>query len=216
VTVELVDADPVRRHLALVAMGLADGPPPPVAVASRPQPRYQLGINRDLDHPAMAAWRERSGVSRADHQRMRSLARGGIELTRSSGGQAALALVEGGPDRGGVGSTLQGHFAVFNAWTEIDSLAEGLFLERIAPGAFAKAFREKGRGIKVLLEHGHDPVVGNKPLGRRPGWSRTTAAPPTRCRCWTPATPGTCCRRCARVCMARRSGSRCPRVATSG
>jgi HK97 family phage prohead protease len=40
-----------------------------------------------------------------------------------------------------------------------------LFLERIARGAFARSFREKGRGIKVLLEHGHDPVVGNKPLG---------------------------------------------------
>jgi HK97 family phage prohead protease len=61
---------------------------------------------------------------------------------------------------------LAGHFAVFNTWTEIASAWEGNFLERIAPGAFRKTIRENGDNIKLLLEHGQDPTVGQKPLGR--------------------------------------------------
>jgi HK97 family phage prohead protease len=59
--------------------------------------------------------------------------------------------------------TLYGHFAVFNRWTEIDSWFEGNFLERIAPGAFKKTFREQTP--KVLFQHGMDPQIGDKPLG---------------------------------------------------
>jgi HK97 family phage prohead protease len=58
-----------------------------------------------------------------------------------------------------------GHFAVFDRWTEIDSFWEGHFLERIARGAFKKTFRELGRRIKPLFQHGMDPQVGDKPLG---------------------------------------------------
>lgn len=61
---------------------------------------------------------------------------------------------------------LAGHFSVFNTWTEINSPYEGRFLERIAPGAFRKTFRDNGSNIKLLLEHGQDPTVGQKPLGR--------------------------------------------------
>jgi hypothetical protein len=62
----------------------------------------------------------------------------------------------GEPDKGGVSEpTLFGHFAVFNEWTEIDSMFEGHFLERIAPGAFKKTFREQQQ--KVLFQHGQDP-----------------------------------------------------------
>jgi HK97 family phage prohead protease len=60
---------------------------------------------------------------------------------------------------------LHGHFAVFNEWTEIDSIFEGRFMERIAPGAFAKTFREHRDGMRVLFQHGRDPVIGSKPLG---------------------------------------------------
>ncbi len=62
--------------------------------------------------------------------------------------------------------TLHGHFSVFNEWTEIRSMWEGTFIERIAPGAFAKTFQERGDRIKVLFDHGHDPQIGNKPLGK--------------------------------------------------
>jgi hypothetical protein len=61
--------------------------------------------------------------------------------------------------------TLFGHFAVFNHWTEIDSVFEGRFLERIAPGAFSKTFAENRDQMRCLFQHGRDPVVGDKPLG---------------------------------------------------
>lgn len=59
---------------------------------------------------------------------------------------------------------LFGYFARFNQWTEIDSYFEGRFMERIAPGAFRKTFRERGDDIRVLFQHGRDPQVGDKPI----------------------------------------------------
>jgi len=61
--------------------------------------------------------------------------------------------------------TLFGHFAVFNRWAEIDSWFEDHFLERIAPGAFKKTFRENRDKIRALFQHGRDPQAGDKPLG---------------------------------------------------
>ena len=61
--------------------------------------------------------------------------------------------------------TLFGHFTPFNVWTEIDSVWEGNFMERIAPGAFTKTIAENRSDIKVLFQHGEDPQVGDKPLG---------------------------------------------------
>jgi hypothetical protein len=72
---------------------------------------------------------------------------------------------DNGDGDNGDGSTLFGDFAVFNKWTEIDSMWEGTFLERIAPGAFDKTIRERRDQFKVLLNHGMDPELGNKPLG---------------------------------------------------
>jgi HK97 family phage prohead protease len=65
----------------------------------------------------------------------------------------------------GDGRTLFGHFAVFNRWTEINSMWEGNFLERLAPGAFNRSFRDRRDQVKVLYDHGKDPQLGNKPLG---------------------------------------------------
>lgn len=61
--------------------------------------------------------------------------------------------------------TLYGHFAVFDEWTEINDIFEGNFMERFLPGAFKKTFREQRDEIKVLFQHGHDPQIGDKPLG---------------------------------------------------
>lgn len=63
------------------------------------------------------------------------------------------------------GSVMTGHFAVFNQWTRINSVFEGTFLERIAPGAFTKTFAENRDKLRVLFQHGQDPQVGDKPLG---------------------------------------------------
>lgn len=61
--------------------------------------------------------------------------------------------------------TLQGYAAVFDSDTLIDSW-EGRFVERMAPGAFAKTLKERGDKIKVLFNHGFDPSIGDKPLGK--------------------------------------------------
>lgn len=77
-----------------------------------------------------------------------------------------LAPVELRADGGtGDGNTLVGHFAVFNRWTEINSWYEGRFLERISPKAFSRTFKERAGQFRVLYDHGHDPSIGNKPLG---------------------------------------------------
>jgi HK97 family phage prohead protease len=65
----------------------------------------------------------------------------------------------------GTGSTMVGHFAVFNEWTEIKSVFEGNFLERIDPAAFDDTFKARAGQIRVLYDHGADPMIGNKPLG---------------------------------------------------
>lgn len=64
------------------------------------------------------------------------------------------------------GRTLEGYAAVFNVWTEIDSWWEGRFLERLAPGAFDNTLAKRGDRVKVLFNHGYDPSIGDKPLGK--------------------------------------------------
>jgi HK97 family phage prohead protease len=61
--------------------------------------------------------------------------------------------------------TLRGYAAVFNEDTVIDSW-EGRFVERIMPGAFERTLVEDGPRIKVLFNHGFDPSIGDKPLGK--------------------------------------------------
>jgi HK97 family phage major capsid protein/HK97 family phage prohead protease len=60
--------------------------------------------------------------------------------------------------------TLFGHFARFDQFNLIDSAYEGTFLERIAPHAFDKTIAENRDNMRVLFQHGRDPVVGDKPL----------------------------------------------------
>ncbi len=60
--------------------------------------------------------------------------------------------------------TLRGHASVFNTFTLIDS-HEGRFLERVAPGAFARTLAEDRASIRVLFQHGADAATGSKPLG---------------------------------------------------
>jgi len=82
------------------------------------------------------------------------------DLVRALTGE--LELRDDGADSG---PKLVGHFALFDEWTEIDSVFEGHFMERIAPGAFKKTFQENQQRIRVLFQHGQDPQIGDKPLG---------------------------------------------------
>jgi HK97 family phage prohead protease len=61
--------------------------------------------------------------------------------------------------------TLTGYLAVFNDWSEINSIHEGHFMERMAPGAFARTIANNGTRIKVTFNHGKDPQLGDKVLG---------------------------------------------------
>jgi HK97 family phage major capsid protein/HK97 family phage prohead protease len=67
------------------------------------------------------------------------------------------------PTTDGTIGTLEGRFAVWDQWTEIDSSWEGNFLERVNRSAFDKAVSENTP--KVLFQHGQDPQIGDKPLG---------------------------------------------------
>lgn len=63
--------------------------------------------------------------------------------------------------------TLVGDFSVFGSWYEINSIWEGHFIERLQPGAFKRTINNRSgqSPVRVLLEHGFDPQVGDKPLG---------------------------------------------------
>ncbi len=59
---------------------------------------------------------------------------------------------------------LVGHFSVFNTWTRIRSSWEGDFYEMVKPGAFRKTMSENRNRMRVMLNHGNDPQVGDKPI----------------------------------------------------
>jgi HK97 family phage major capsid protein/HK97 family phage prohead protease len=61
--------------------------------------------------------------------------------------------------------TLYGYFTLFNEPTEINSYYEGNFIERVAPGAFAKWIAGHRDAIRCLFQHGMDYQIGDKPLG---------------------------------------------------
>jgi hypothetical protein len=63
------------------------------------------------------------------------------------------------------GNTLVGYPIVFNQWTEINGW-EGRFLERVAPGAVTKTLKDRTGPPPLLFDHGMDPTIGNKPLGK--------------------------------------------------
>ncbi|MBX5461634.1 MAG: HK97 family phage prohead protease [Steroidobacteraceae bacterium] len=89
-------------------------------------------------------------------------------LFRSAPAFELRALDRGDGDDDDVGGgmpTMVVNFARFNEWTEINSLWEGRFLERFAPGAFRKTFREQAGQIRAIFQHGRDPQIGLKPLG---------------------------------------------------
>ena len=62
------------------------------------------------------------------------------------------------------GRTLELQWYVAERWTEIDSWFEGRFLEQIAPGAASKTIRENRANMRILLQHGRDPQLGDKPI----------------------------------------------------
>ncbi len=75
-------------------------------------------------------------------------------------------VVERSGESGDRVPVLLGWLARFNEWTEIDSVYEGHFLERLLPGCATKTLQSPHRErMKVLVNHGRDPHIGLKPLG---------------------------------------------------
>ena len=62
------------------------------------------------------------------------------------------------------GYNMTGYSVVFNQWTTIHGEAEGPFLERVAPGAAARAIKDRGDRIVVMYDHGRSPIYGNMPV----------------------------------------------------
>jgi HK97 family phage prohead protease len=85
-----------------------------------------------------------------------------IDLVRNLSARLEIRAIGSGD--GSLG-TMTGYFSVFDSWYEVDSFWEGLFLERVAPGAFAQTIAEDMPGMRVLFDHGFDPQIGNKVLG---------------------------------------------------
>jgi HK97 family phage major capsid protein/HK97 family phage prohead protease len=82
-------------------------------------------------------------------------------LVRAIGGLEIRDAPEGSDSPG----TLVGHLAVFNQWSEINSIHEGRFLERLAPDAFNRTIANNAKSMKVTFNHGKDPSLGDKVLG---------------------------------------------------
>lgn len=62
------------------------------------------------------------------------------------------------------GYNMTGYSVVFNQWTTINGEADGPFLERVAPGAAARAIKDRGDRIVVMYDHGRSPIYGNMPV----------------------------------------------------
>ncbi len=59
---------------------------------------------------------------------------------------------------------MHGLIVPYSTWTEIFSTKEGHFLERFLPRSLARTLTEDRDRIRVLFQHGMDPVVHNKPI----------------------------------------------------
>lgn len=79
-------------------------------------------------------------------------------------GEVTFRAADSDTSDGRIG-TLYGYAALFDTDTVIDSW-EGRFVERIAPKAFARTLEQRGDKVKVLFNHGFDPSIGDKPLGK--------------------------------------------------
>lgn len=62
------------------------------------------------------------------------------------------------------GYNMTGYSVVFNQWTTINGESNGPFLERVAPGAAARAIKDRGDRIVVMYDHGRSPIYGNMPV----------------------------------------------------
>jgi HK97 family phage prohead protease len=58
------------------------------------------------------------------------------------------------------GTAIEGRMMPYGEWAEIDSKAEGHFLERFAPGALSNTIKTRSSRIRALFEHGVSYLAG--------------------------------------------------------
>jgi len=61
------------------------------------------------------------------------------------------------------GYNMTGYSVVFNQWTNIRD-QDGVYVERVAPGAVARAIKDRGDRIPVMYDHGRSTMYGNLPI----------------------------------------------------
>jgi HK97 family phage prohead protease len=63
--------------------------------------------------------------------------------------------------------TVQGIAVPWDYWIEVNSRAEGHFRESFSRGAFSRYLSdsENSRGVRLLLDHGQNPIEGQLPVG---------------------------------------------------
>lgn len=67
-------------------------------------------------------------------------------------------------DEGDGPASIEGKVVPYNEWTEVDSLMEGHFLERFAPGSFTKTLAEQANRVRVYYEHGRSRIFDSQPI----------------------------------------------------
>lgn len=76
---------------------------------------------------------------------------------------AELAYRDGEDGQPGV---LEGRMVPYDQWTEIRSIMEGHFLERIRQGALTKTLREQVAKMRVLFQHGFSRSLDQAPIAK--------------------------------------------------
>jgi HK97 family phage prohead protease len=103
------------------------------------------------------AWTPRPILARSSDDSFR-------RIIRSSFGPDAIALRDEAAATTDA-SVLFGHFTTFHTWTRIASVIEGVFMEKLERGSFARTIREDGARVRLLYQHGKDEVLGRMVLG---------------------------------------------------
>jgi HK97 family phage prohead protease len=115
------------------------------------------GVTRvAADHELVRRWPERFQLSSLAHSERGRSGAGGDAIR----GHHAFGYVHRSEEH--PAGVMAGILVPFREEAEINSPLEGHFLERFEPGALARTLREDS--VRVLLNHGRDPVVGDKPV----------------------------------------------------